>query len=178
MTTCFVKIKYIMYVVQASSVLYNNDASPCEVGILLTSSVLYNNDAYPCVVKCQPHMVKHRCYKERSKLVKCQPHMGKHRCYKERSKLVKCQPHMGKHRCYEERSKLVKCQPHMGKHRCYKERSKLVKCQPHDHVISVRGEAWAYKTSSTSPPFTEVSVPRQESERSCTRCVGEIDHLF
>ena len=48
----------------------------------------------------------------------------------------------------------------------------------HDHIISVRGEAWAYTTSSTPPPFTEVPVPRQDSERSCTCCVGDIDHLF
>ena len=39
----------------------------------------------------------------------------------------------------------------------------------HDHIISVRGEAWAYTTSSTPPPFTEVPVPRQDSERSFSK---------
>ena len=37
----------------------------------------------------------------------------------------------------------------------------------HDRVISLRGELWAHKTSLTPPLFIEVSVPSQESERSC-----------
>ena len=36
------------------------------------------------------------------------------------------------------------------------------------NVVSwLLGEVWAHKTSLTSPVFIEVSVPSQESERSC-----------
>ena len=34
------------------------------------------------------------------------------------------------------------------------------------------GEVWADKTSLTLPLFIEVSVPRQESERSCVCVLG------
>jgi hypothetical protein len=37
----------------------------------------------------------------------------------------------------------------------------------HDRIVSIRGEAWAYKTELTSPLFIEVPVPCQESELSC-----------
>jgi len=33
----------------------------------------------------------------------------------------------------------------------------------HDRIISLRGEAWAYKTSLTPPPFIEVPVPSLEN---------------
>ena len=40
----------------------------------------------------------------------------------------------------------------------------------HDRTISIRGEAWAHKTSLTQPLFIEVRVPIQEKEQSYT-CV-------
>ena len=39
----------------------------------------------------------------------------------------------------------------------------------HDHIISLRGEVWAHKTSLTLPLVTEVPVPSQESELSYIR---------
>jgi hypothetical protein len=37
----------------------------------------------------------------------------------------------------------------------------------HDHIISLRGEGWIYKTNLTPPLSIEVTVSTQESERSC-----------
>ena len=46
----------------------------------------------------------------------------------------------------------------------------------HDGIISLRGDVCAQKTSLTLPLFIEVSVPSQESERSCTSiCVRSVD---
>ena len=40
-------------------------------------------------------------------------------------------------------------------------------------IISLNGEVWTHKTSSTPPPlFIEVPVPSQESERSCFCVLG------
>jgi hypothetical protein len=41
----------------------------------------------------------------------------------------------------------------------------LLRCgkQLHDHIISLRGEVWTYKTSLTSPLFITVAVPGQWS---------------
>ena len=36
-----------------------------------------------------------------------------------------------------------------------------------DHIISLRGEVCAHKTSLTPPLLIEVPVPSQEGERSC-----------
>jgi len=37
----------------------------------------------------------------------------------------------------------------------------------HDRAILLRTEVWAHKTGLTPPLFIEVSVPTQDSERSC-----------
>jgi hypothetical protein len=42
----------------------------------------------------------------------------------------------------------------------------------HVHIITLRGEVWIHKTSLTPPLFIEVSVPRDESERSCICVLG------
>jgi hypothetical protein len=41
-----------------------------------------------------------------------------------------------------------------------------------DRIISLRMEVWAHKISLTPPPFIEMFVPSQESERSCIRVLG------
>ena len=45
----------------------------------------------------------------------------------------------------------------------------LLTCEKYlyDNIISLRGEIWDHKTSLIQPHFIEVSVPRQEWERSC-----------
>jgi hypothetical protein len=40
---------------------------------------------------------------------------------------------------------------------------------------SLRGDAWAHKTSLTLPLFTEVPVPSQKSERSCICVLEDMD---
>ena len=45
----------------------------------------------------------------------------------------------------------------------------------HDSITSVRGEVSAHKTSLTLPLVMEVTVPSQDSERSCILCVRSID---
>ena len=42
----------------------------------------------------------------------------------------------------------------------------------HNHNISLWEEAWVHKTSLTQPLTIEVSVPSQESERSCIYVLG------
>ena len=37
----------------------------------------------------------------------------------------------------------------------------------YDRIISVRGQAWAYKTNLTQPPFTGMPVPNRERQWSC-----------
>ena len=37
----------------------------------------------------------------------------------------------------------------------------------HDHIISLKRDVWAHKTSLTQPLFIEVPVPSHESEQSC-----------
>jgi hypothetical protein len=46
----------------------------------------------------------------------------------------------------------------------------------HDHIIELRGEAWAHKTSLTPPVSIRVPVPSQESERPCS-CVLVVSSL-
>ena len=46
----------------------------------------------------------------------------------------------------------------------------------HDRIISLRGKIWANTTSLTPPLFIEVSVPSNESKRSCI-CVLEVSIL-
>jgi hypothetical protein len=36
-----------------------------------------------------------------------------------------------------------------------------------NHLLIKKGGVWAHKTSLTPPTFIEVSVPSEESERSC-----------
>jgi hypothetical protein len=45
----------------------------------------------------------------------------------------------------------------------------LLTCEKYlyDNIISLRGKIWDHKTSLIQPHFIEVSVPRQEWERSC-----------
>ena len=40
------------------------------------------------------------------------------------------------------------------------------------HIMSLRGEVWAHKTSLTSPLFMYLPVPNQKSERSCIVVLG------
>jgi hypothetical protein len=44
----------------------------------------------------------------------------------------------------------------------------------YDHIISLRGEVWAHKTSQTTPPLfiIEVPVSTQETDRSCICVLG------
>ena len=42
----------------------------------------------------------------------------------------------------------------------------------HNYNISLGEEVWVHKTSLTQPLSIEVSVPRQESERSCIYVLG------
>ena len=46
----------------------------------------------------------------------------------------------------------------------------------HDRIISLIRKVWAHTTSWTSSRFIELSVPSQESERSCI-CVVEVSIL-
>jgi hypothetical protein len=48
----------------------------------------------------------------------------------------------------------------------------------HNHNISLGEEVWVHKTSLTQPLSIEVSVPRQESERSCIYVLGVSFFLF
>ena len=42
----------------------------------------------------------------------------------------------------------------------------------HDRIISLLGEVWTHETSLTPPLFIDVSIPSQESERSCICVLG------
>ena len=50
----------------------------------------------------------------------------------------------------------------------------LITCEEHlhDHIISLRVEVWANKTTLTLALFIEVPVQSQENERSCICVIG------
>ena len=50
----------------------------------------------------------------------------------------------------------------------------LLTCRRHLHdlIISLLGEVWTHETSLTPPLFIDVSIPSQESERSCICVLG------
>jgi hypothetical protein len=48
----------------------------------------------------------------------------------------------------------------------------------HDCIISLKGKFWVHITSLTPPRFIVVSVPSQESERSCICVLGVTILLF
>ena len=48
----------------------------------------------------------------------------------------------------------------------------------YDHIISLRGKVWCHRTSFTTPPFTDVPVPSQNSEQTCIFVIGVSICLF